>query len=110
MIWNAITVTTFSYPYIPCLLLAETKHNADVECAMCQLCAYLAIVPVNRLQLQKTRNPHITATVYGLATDGLKYNFMAIVAAGNVRVSHPLGFVEENNAREIVSAAIALLE
>ncbi|KAI5781041.1 hypothetical protein DFH27DRAFT_640965 [Peziza echinospora] len=34
---------TFTYPYTSCLLLAQAKHSGDVDGAMGQLCAHLAI-------------------------------------------------------------------
>ncbi|KAI5780752.1 hypothetical protein DFH27DRAFT_335359 [Peziza echinospora] len=102
--------TAVTYPYSSCILLAEAKKSQDVDSAETQLCAYLAILRANRIAMQAQANPHITASVYGLATDGLKYTFMSIDAAGTVRVAKTLHLVEESDAREIVSALIAVLE
>ena len=77
--------------------------------ALGQLMAYLAIVRANRLDMQKS-NPYITADVYGLATDGLRYIFLAIDATGTVLVAQPVWLRTEENAREIVGAIISMLE
>ncbi|KAI5804104.1 hypothetical protein DFH27DRAFT_610137 [Peziza echinospora] len=100
----------FSYPYTSCLLLlVEAKHHENVEGALGQLMAYLAIVRANRLHMQKT-NPHITVDVYGLATDGLRYIFLAIDATGTVLVAQPVWLTTEENVREIVGTITSMLE
>ncbi|KAI5784113.1 hypothetical protein DFH27DRAFT_577287 [Peziza echinospora] len=105
-----------THRYSALLLLAEAKHANNVDAAEAQLAAYLAVLHKHRAAERRRTQAHsplATATVtavHGFATDGLRYTFMTVDAAGTVRCSNRMQLRVEADARAIVGAVVGVLE
>ncbi|KAI5784112.1 hypothetical protein DFH27DRAFT_577285 [Peziza echinospora] len=94
------------FPYTSFMLIAQAKHIKDAEI---ELCASMAVVRANRIAAQAA-NQNIIVGIHGLATDGLRYTFMAIDAVGNVKLARQLQLANEQDAWKIISIMLAIVE
>lgn len=97
------------YPYAALLLCVEAKHEDDVDSATAQLAGYMAII--HRLRLAaKSRTPWIDACVYGIATDGLTYDFLQITGDSVLRKAPRIEIVDREDVARLVEGVLWILE
>lgn len=93
-------------PYYSCLLIVEAKRDGRVDDARGQLLGYMACVHAQR-QLTKRRD----TDVYGIATDGYKYEFVVIDHAGVVSISERVDItIDVNKIKRVLASIIYILE
>ncbi|KAF8421854.1 hypothetical protein EV426DRAFT_608194 [Tirmania nivea] len=103
---SPVTVSNKSprIPYQSYLLIVEAKRTQDVESAVGQLFGYLAI-------LFKQRKAYLSRDIYGIATDGLLYDFLMISSKGVMKRADRIDLGAGPEAmRKMVTAVVAILQ
>jgi len=95
-------------PYQAYLLVVEAKRSQDVDAAVAQLFGYLAVLHKLRKGSGGTGS---SREVYGVATDGLKWDFLRITEDGVMQVGRRIeleGGSEE--IRRVVGGVLGILQ
>ncbi|KAF8428594.1 hypothetical protein EV426DRAFT_714073 [Tirmania nivea] len=95
-------------PYQAYLLVVEAKRSQDVDSAKAQLFGYLAV-----LHKLRKRNGGTTSSreVYGIATDGLQWDFLRITEDGVMQVGRRIELEEgTEEIRSVVGAVVGILQ
>lgn len=96
------------YPYTALLLCVEAKRQGDVDTATAQLAAYMAIIHRHRLA---RGNPGVIKTsVYGIATDGLTYDFLEITSESRLRQARRIKLTDTADVASLVEGVLWILE
>lgn len=101
------TLRSIRIPYQAYLLIVEAKRTKGVESATAQLFAYMAILYKLRLESTSTSIPR---AIFGIATDGLTYDFLQIDKNGYMKIADRIQIWKPGMVRRVVSGVIWILE